>query len=304
VQKDVKPLEKQTPLAERINMAFKGTAVTSGSGWGLVVATGMHTELGKIASLAQESEEEESPLEKRLSRMAYKLIWVTLAVAAAVAISGLFAHRDTLLIIETAIALAVAAIPEGLPIVATIALARGMWRMARRNALMNRLSAVETLGATSIICTDKTGTLTENRMQTKQIALPLTEKKDIERVDLDEEHGFLVDGNIIDPKEHPLLSEALEIGVLCNNAAIKQDNHEQGVGDPMEVALLAAGARAGFSREHLVGEIMPEVREEAFNPEVMMMATFHESEQGYKVAVKGAPEAVLNACSRLKRSPG
>jgi P-type Ca2+ transporter type 2C len=303
-QKDVEPLEKQTPLAERTNMAFKGTAVTSGSGWGLVVATGMHTELGKIASLAEESGEEESPLEKRLSQMAYKLIWVTLAVAAAVAISGLLANRDTLLIIETAIALAVAAIPEGLPIVATIALARGMWRMARRNALMNRLSAVETLGATSIICTDKTGTLTENRMRTKQIALPLPEKKDIERVDLDEEHGFLVDGSIIDPKGHPLLSEALEIGVLCNNAAIKQDNQEEGVGDPMEVALLEAGAKAGFSREHLVGEIMPEVREEAFNPEVMMMATFHESEQGYKVAVKGAPEAVLNACSRLKTPDG
>ncbi|MFW6114829.1 MAG: hypothetical protein ACOC6E_00870 [Thermodesulfobacteriota bacterium] len=155
VQKDVAALGEQTVLAERTNMAFKGTAVTTGTGWGLAVATGMDTELGKIASLAEEAEEEESPLEKKLSGMAYKLTWVTLAIAAGVAVSGLLAHKDTFLIIETAIALAVAAIPEGLPIAATIALARGMWRMARHNALMNRLSAVETLGATSVICADK-----------------------------------------------------------------------------------------------------------------------------------------------------
>lgn len=304
VQKDVGPLEEQTLLAERTNMAFKGTAVTRGSGRGLAVAIGMDTELGKIASLAEEAGEEESPLEKRLSRMAYRLIWVTLAIAAGVAVCGLLAHRDTLLIIETAIALAVAAIPEGLPIVATIALARGMWRMARHNALMNRLSAVETLGATSIICADKTGTLTENRMRVREIALPSAEKKTIDRVDLGEENGFTMDSRSVDPEEYPLLSEALEIGVLCNNAALEKENPERGVGDPMEIALLSAGARAGLSRERLAEEIMPEVREEAFDPKVMMMATFHETDRGYRVAVKGAPEAVLKVCSHLRTPDG
>jgi Ca2+-transporting ATPase len=303
VQKDVAALEEQTLLAERTNMAFKGTAVTRGSGWGLAVATGMDTELGKIASLAEEAEEEESPLEKRLTRMAYRLIWVTLVIAAGVAVCGVLAHRDTLLIIETAIALAVAAIPEGLPIVATVALARGMWRMARHNALMNRLSAVETLGATSIICADKTGTLTENRMRVTEIALPSAEKKTIDRVDVGET-GFTVEGSSVDPEEYPLLKKALEIGVLCNNAAVEEEDPEQGVGDPMEIALLAAGARIGLFRERLAEETMPEVREEAFNPKVMMMATFHEAEQGYKVAVKGAPEAVLKACSHLRTPDG
>jgi len=304
VQKDTESLEEQPILAERTNMAFKGTAVTSGSGWGLAVATGMNTELGTIASLAEEAEEEESPLEKRLSRMAYKLIWVTLAVAAGVAVCGVLAHKDTLLIIETAIALAVAAIPEGLPIVATIALARGMWRMARHNALMNQLSAVETLGATSVICADKTGTLTENRMRVKEIALPSAKPKKIDRVELGEKNGFMIDGSNVDPEEYPLLQEALEIGVLCNNAAVEQGNPESGVGDPMEVALLAAGTRTGLSRERLAEEIMPEVREEAFNPKVMMMATFHETDQDYKVAVKGAPEAVLKVCTHLRTPDG
>jgi Ca2+-transporting ATPase len=258
----------------------------------------MDTELGQIASLAEEAEGEQTPLEKRLSSLAYRLIWITLAIAAGIAVSGLIAHKAPLLIIETAIALAVAAIPEGLPIVATIALARGMWRMARHNALMNRLSAVETLGATSIICADKTGTLTENRMRVTAIALP-SEAKKIDRVTLGEEDRFSVDGRSVDPAQQPLLREALEIGVLCNNAVVEQENPESGVGDPMEIALLAAGSRAGLSRERLAQEIIPEVREEAFDPKVMMMATFHKTDGSYKVAAKGAPEAVLNVCSRL-----
>jgi len=304
VQKEVAALKEEAPLAERKNMAFKGTAVTGGSGWGIAVATGMDTELGRIASLTEEAGEEETPLEKRLSSLAYRLIWITLAIAAGVAVSGLVAHREPLLIIETSIALAVAAIPEGLPIVATVALARGMWRMARHNALMNRLSAVEALGATSVICADKTGTLTENRMRVAEIALPSPDRKKIDRVHLGEEGGFSLDGGSVDPEEYPLLKKALQIGVLCNNAEVDPENPETGVGDPMEVALLAAGARAGLDRTRLAEERMPEVREEAFNPRVMMMATFHETEQGYSVAVKGAPEAVLEASSHVRMPDG
>jgi Ca2+-transporting ATPase len=152
-------------------MVFKGTALTRGSGEGVVVATGMSTELGQISSLVQEAEEERTPLEKRLDQLGRRLIWVTLVLVAAIATAGILAGREMFLMIETGIALAVAAVPEGLPIVATIALARGMWRMARRNALINRLSAVETLGATSVICTDKTGTLTENRLTVSRVIL-------------------------------------------------------------------------------------------------------------------------------------
>ncbi|HLV02111.1 MAG TPA: HAD-IC family P-type ATPase, partial [Acidobacteriota bacterium] len=164
VAKDTHPLPKDVPLADRRNMAFKGTSITRGSGLGVVIATGMNTEIGKITQLVEEAEEERTPLERRLNDLGHRLVWVTLAIAVVVVVSGLMAGKDSLLMIKTGIALAVATIPEGLPIVATIALARGMLRMARKRALVTRLSAVETLGATNIICTDKTGTLTENRM--------------------------------------------------------------------------------------------------------------------------------------------
>jgi P-type Ca2+ transporter type 2C len=165
-------LPENTPLAERINMLFKGTVLTQGSGKGLVVSTGMSTEVGHISQLAQGAEEEVlTPLEQRLNKLGQKLIWITLGIAGLIGVTGVLAGKDLALIFKTSIALAVAAIPEGLPIVATVALARGMWRMARKNALVNRLSAVETLGSTSIICTDKTGTLTENKMTVSTLVL-------------------------------------------------------------------------------------------------------------------------------------
>src|SRR6056297_3370484 len=153
-------------------MAFKGTAVTDGSGTGVVVETGMQTELGSIAQMTTEAEQELSPLEKRLDRLGRNLVLLTLLVAAVVAFLGVLGGRDIVLMLETAVALAVAAVPEGLPIVATVALARGMWRMAQRNALVERLAAVETLGSTSVIFADKTGTLTQNRMRVACLALP------------------------------------------------------------------------------------------------------------------------------------
>jgi Ca2+-transporting ATPase len=287
-------------------MALKGTAVTMGSGQGVVVATGMETELGKVASLAEEAEEELTPLERRLNRLAYKLIWITLGIALLMVLTGLVAHREVLLIIETSIALAVAAIPEGLPIVATVALARGMWRMARRNALMNRLSAVETLGATNIICTDKTGTLTENRMTLSRVFLPsgnFNEPKQIEIQGEEEKNGgFFLEGEAVNPFDHPQLREVLEVGVLCNNAELSSETSGDagdGVGDPLEIALLRAASRAGVLRDELL-QSMPEKREEAFDPSVMMMATFHKVNGHYRVAVKGAPEDVLKVCTQVR----
>jgi Ca2+-transporting ATPase len=288
-------IEGHVELAERENMAFKGTSISNGTGTGVVVATGMETELGHISRLAEEAEEEETPLEKRLDRLARRLLVVIVIVAAVTSVIGILSGRDLFLMVETGVALVVAAVPEGLPIVASVALARGMWRLAKRNALIERLSAVETLGATNVICSDKTGTLTENRMTLTRIALP---GGDVE-VPTEKDGAFKLDGEGFDPRERPLVWKALEVGVLCNGAKLDgSESHACGTGDPMEIALLVGGGRAGILRDELVGEL-EEVRREEFDPSVKMMATFHEAEDGIRVAVKGAPEAVIEACARV-----
>ena len=283
-------LAEDPPLAERTNMLFKGTILTSGSGEAIVVATGMSTELGKISSLIEEAEEESTPLERRLERLGRMLLWTTVVIAAAIAGVGIAGGKDLLLMIETSIALAVAAIPEGLPIVATLALARGMWRMAQRNAVIRRLSAVETLGAASVICTDKTGTLTENRMAAARLVLA---------------SGPIEFGETA-PREaqtSDLLRQALEVGVLCNNADLHAER-EGGVGDPLEVALLEAAEAAGIETSELRAR-HPEVREEAFDSESKRMATIQERpEGGFLVTAKGAPESILDVCSHVITTSG
>ena len=172
VGKTIAPVDVDARVSDRSSMLFKGTRITRGSGLGVVVATGMDSELGHISQLVEQAVPEASPLEKRLARLSGQLVWVTLILTAVIGGIGLAEGKDTFLMVEAAIALAIAAIPEGLPIVATLALARGMWRMARQSALIERLSAVETLGATTVILTDKTGTLTENRMTVRRVWLP------------------------------------------------------------------------------------------------------------------------------------
>jgi Ca2+-transporting ATPase len=319
VTKQVDLLDEEAPLAERADMVFKGTAITRGAGEGIVVTTGMDTELGHISSLVQEAEQEVTPLEKRLNTLGQRLVWITLAIAAVVTGAGILVGKEVLLMIETGIALAVATVPEGLPIVATIALARGMQRMARRNALINRLSAVETLGATNVICTDKTGTLTENQMTVVEIALASGEVE-VGGEGLKIDGQFIRDGQSLDPAEHGVLRRALQVGVLCNNAELSPSLLEEGiggqaqdgaaVGEPLEVALLVAGAKAGMRRDELL-EDLPEIREVAFDPDVKMMATFHrrdgvgqDSDGGLRVAVKGAAQAVLDASSRILTPDG
>ena len=288
-------IEEEVELAERENMVFKGTSISNGSALGVVVATGMDTELGHISKLAEEAEEEVTPLEKRLNRLSRRLLVVIVIVAAVTSVIGILSGRDLLLMVETGVALVVAAVPEGLPIVASVALARGMWRLAQRNALVERLSAVETLGATNVICSDKTGTLTENRMTLTRLAL---HEGDID-VPADENGAFRRGGEEIDPKDRPLVRRALEVAVLCNAASLDgSEEDERGTGDPMEVALLVGGCRAGILRDDLVVEY-EELRREEFDPSVKMMATFHEDEDGVRVAVKGAPEAVLEVSSHV-----
>lgn len=304
VDKQTEPRGEDTPLAERDNMVFKGTAITRGAGEGVVVASGMRTELGGISALVEEAEAERTPLEERLDQLGQNLIWLTLAVAAIVAVMGVVRGRDLFTMVETAIALAVAAIPEGLPIVATIALARGMRRMAQRNALVRRLAAVETLGGTNVICADKTGTLTENQMTVTQYHLPSGEVA-VTGEGLESEGVYKSNGEVVDPSAKEVLRKAVEVGVLCNNASLPAESAEDGepVGDPVEVALLIAGLKARVRREDLL-RLAPEEREVAFDPDVRMMATFHACNGGYRVAVKGAPEAVLDRCSRLLTETG
>jgi Ca2+-transporting ATPase len=297
VNKQVDPVPQDALLPDRKNMLYKGTAITSGSCTGVVTHTGMNTELGNISSLVEQAEDEETPLEKRLQKLGQRLLWVTLGILVVVAVTGIVRGKETLLMIETAIALAVAAIPEGLPIVATVAMARGMLRMARRNALVNRLAAVEALGSTTVICTDKTGTLTENRMSVSRIITDenefLIKKEEAESL------GFFCNDKLIQPLEHPALRMLLEASVLCNNASLDTENEGAAIGDPLEIALLEAGSLAGLERKNLLEEY-PEQREEAFDPSVKMMATFNKDANAYRVMVKGAPEAVLQASSRIQ----
>lgn len=272
VAKSAEPVAEDTILAERTSMVFKGTAITRGAGEAIVTATGMATELGRISQLTEAAQGGTSPLEVRLERLGHTLIWLTLVLAAGTALAGVLRGQDLAIMIQTAVALAVAAIPEGLPVVATLALARGMWRMARRNALIRRLSAVETLGATTLILTDKTGTLTENRMSVVRFVLE--------------------PGDFAPDARGPLLELALRTGAACTTAELGQ-GARKGTGDPMELALLAAANQGGVA--------LPERRLEqhAFDPERRMMATVHAEADGAFYAVKGAPEAVIVACSQV-----
>ena len=301
VGKTSRALEGEPPLAERENIAFKGTSIARGSGRGMVIGSGMNTELGRISEMAEDAQEARSPLERRLDQLAQRLLLVILIVAAVTAVIGVLAGRDVMLMVETGIALVVAAVPEGLPIVASVALARGMWRLARRNALIERLDAVETLGATTVICSDKTGTLTENRMALVRYGLARGEVRAAQNGE-----GFVIGGEPIDPDDDAQLRASLEIGVLCNAASLggeEADGDACEEGDPMEVALLEIGRRADIRRQHLL-ERLPGVRCEEFDPDVKMMASYHRAEDGVLVAVKGAPEAVLDVCTRVLTEDG
>ena len=281
-EKTAMAVQADALLADRNCMLFKGTAVTRGTATGLVVATGMRTELGRIASLISSARPQRTPLEEQLGRLGWQLSALTLIIASLIAVVGLAGGRDLGLIVQTAIALAVAAIPEGLPIVATLALARGMWRMVERNALLERLAAVETLGEATLICTDKTGTLTENRMTVVEL---WTEDG---RCELDEKSIT----------ETRTVKEALEAATLCNNAVFDTDQNP--LGDPMEVALLIAAQRIRIDPSALKAR-NPRKSEIPFNSTRKMMATTHTIQgdrngNGCIVYVKGAPEAVVAAC--------
>jgi len=303
VSKNNEVIEEEVPLAERKNMLFKGTFLTRGSAKAVAVSTGMDTELGKISASIEEADQEKTPLQRDLDQLGQRLVPLLLVVAAVVVVTGLIRGMDLLLMIEEAIALAIATVPEGLPIVATLVLARGMWRMADRNALINNLSSVETLGSTNIICTDKTGTLTENKMTVNNYELEES-SYELTGSGLETEGKFVQSEKKTDEPENEILRESLQVGVLCNNASFRnKDGNKEVAGEPLEVALLVAGLKGGMNRDKLL-DSMPEEREVSFDPSKKMMATYHGIDGGYKVAVKGAPENVLNSCSTVLTPEG
>ena len=290
VEKSLAPVAGDAAIGDRSPMLHKGTAVTRGNAVAVVTATGMNTELGQVAKLAATAAPEDSPLTKSLARLSRHLVLVTLLIAAAVALTGIVQGQSPMLMVEAAIALAVAAIPEGLPIVATLALARGMWRMARKNALIERLSAVETLGATTVILTDKTGTLTENRMAVHRLVTAAGDA--------------VVEDREMDGAE-ALPAPALRLltaAALCNDAVLKAAGQPES-GDPLEIALLRAAHRAGLDRPQLLRDC-PEVARQPFDSDTRMMATVHRCGEGFLVAMKGAPEAVLAQATRLAGPQG
>jgi len=289
-------------LPERSNMLFLGTAVTRGNGRALVVATGTDTEFGKIARLLKTASSDETPLQRRLDRVAQQLLWFCLGIVALVFALGLMRAASLFELLLGAIGLAIAAIPEGLPAIVTVALALGVARMARRNALVRRLHAVETLGCAQVICTDKTGTLTLGEMTARKIVtgdgvLNVTGQ------------GYAAGGAIFAEGEmlgepDACLGELLRAAVACNDAHLTSHAGRQVIlGDPTEGALLVLAAKAGITRE-LVENEMQRVGALAFTSERKRMTVIWKSARGLVAYTKGAPEIVLARCSRVKLRDG
>ncbi|MGD2151643.1 MAG: cation-transporting P-type ATPase [Gemmatimonadales bacterium] len=288
---------EEVPLAERASMVYKGTLVTTGSARAVVVATGAATEIGHLSKLVQETEAGDTPLERRLDSLGRRLVWLTLSVAALVTGLGLLRGEELWLMVETGIALAIAAVPEGLPVVATITLAVGVRRMARRQALVRRLTAVETLGSATVICTDKTGTLTAGEMTVTALAVG-GEQLEVTGPGYEPVGEFRADGAAIKVTEVAGAELALRIGALANRATVRKTYEGWAVtGDPTEAALLVLARKAGLRREQLQAEY-PEVAELPFSSERQLMATFHSAPDGRRVAcVKGGPRRIVEQSS-------
>jgi P-type Ca2+ transporter type 2C len=278
IDKETGILPPDTMVADRINMVFSGTIVSRGEARMIVTATGNATELGKIGKLSRETVTTKTPLDKKLNQLNHRLIFISLFLVLIVLLLGLWRGKDLWLMIETSIALAVAAIPEGLPIVATIALARGILKLARRNVIIKKLEAVQTLGEMGIILTDKTGTLTENKMVTHSIYLR----------DIQVDHWPPDD--LEDLKNTPELDMLLMTGVLCNNAS-----PDKASGDPLEIALYQLANQMGYDTVQIRND-WTRIREIPFDSTTRMMTTVHKAETGYRISVKGATENVLTLC--------
>ncbi len=307
-------------LGDRKNTAFMGTTVAYGRGRGAVVSTGMRTQLGMIASMLQSVEEDQTPLQRRLDQLGKTLGWGALIVCGIVLAAGLLQGGDLLEMFMVSVSLAIAAVPEGLPAIVTISLALGMREMINRHALIRRLSSVETLGSATVICSDKTGTLTQNEMTVTRLW------SDGQFVDVTgrgyQPHGeFLVDEKPVDLNDYQSILTTLWVSALNNDAYLEKtevDGEAAGyriIGDPTEGALVVAAAKAG-AHQPVLNEDYPRAQEIPFDSVRKRMVTIHAIEdphredaspfvngderQHYVVAVKGAPDIVLNLCTQYQ----
>lgn len=301
VEKKIEVQPQETPLAERRNMLYLGTSIVAGSGRALVVATGMDTEVGHIAQLLQTAGAGETPLQRRLDSAGRRLLWISLGIVSLVFVLGLLRGSDPFELFRTAISLAVAAIPEGLPAVVTVALALGVQRMARRHALVRRLPSVETLGCAQVICTDKTGTLTADAMTVRKI---VTQDSlfSVTGEGYQPSGFFISDGR--EQRDDPLLFALLWAAAACNDAELSVKEGRPGiVGDPTEAALLVAAAKWGIRREDIETE-MPRLVSLPFDSERKRMTVVRRREDASRAFVKGAPEVILERCTSIRTQEG
>jgi Ca2+-transporting ATPase len=300
VAKSVDPVEGEVFLGDRRNMAFMGSTVESGRGRGVITATGMNTELGNIAGMVQEEEPEETPLQRKLARMGKQIGAGILGISAVIFFVGYLQDPDLIVqMFLTAVSLAVAAIPEGLPAVVTISLALGLQRMVKRHALVRRLPAVETLGSATVICSDKTGTLTEGKMNIREIHAG-GRGYEVRGEGFSPEGKFYLGTEEVDPQGEADLMLFLRAGVLCNDSALVQEGGAWTIrGDSTEGTLVVAAMRAKLSKDAL-DEEAPRVAEFGFTSERKRMTTVHGGDKP-RVYMKGAPEVVLERSSRWRK---
>ena len=295
VGKHTGPIFCEAATADRRNMVFAGTSVSYGRGKAVITSTGMETEFGKIARLLQEVKEEETPLQANLDRMGRIIIIAALGLTSVLAVLGILRGHGVLEMLLWGVSLAVAAVPEALPAVVTISLSLGVQKMARRHALVRKLPAVETLGSTTYICSDKTGTLTQDQMTVRQV---LVEQKILEVTGSGyEPKGDFIDGvKPVDPSSTHALRRLLIAGLLCNDTELIHENGGWTVkGDPTEGALLVLAAKAGLNIHEIQVE-NPRIHEIPFSSESKRMTTVHATSSGDTAMAKGAAEVILDCC--------
>ncbi len=303
VAKRAEVLTPDTALADRRNMVFLGTSVASGTGRAVVVATGMATEVGRIATLLETASSGETPLQRKLDQVGRRLLRACLAIVVVVFALGLARGTALLELFMGAVSLAVAAIPEGLPAVVTVALALGVQRMARRNALVRRLPSVETLGCAHVICTDKTGTLTVGEMTVRKIVTDAC-VFNVTGEGYSSEGGIFAGDADKPASDDTLLRDLLRAACGCNDAELTQrDGRPALVGDPTEGALLVVAAKAGLTREAVEAQ-MPRLGALPFDSDRKRMTVIREREGQPWAFVKGAPEVILERCSHVHTDHG
>lgn len=291
--------EKDVPLADRANMVYMGTSAASGKAKAITVETGMRTELGKIAGILQEIKRDSTPLQRKLEQFGKWIVYLCFVLVGLIFVLGVFRGGKLLDMFLTAVSLAVAAIPEGLPAVVTIALALGVQRMVARHALIRKLPSVETLGCATVICSDKTGTLTKNEMTVQAVYADGMLFR-VTGIGYEPQGGFLLDGKSINSADYLSLKKALLCGVLCNGAQlVSQDGTFKIIGDPTEAAILTAAAKADLWKEKAEQD-WQFVEEIPFDAERKKM-TIIRRDNGNRVAfVKGAPDVLLNDCTKIE----